>query len=71
MTIHFIYLDCQKCKERIHCDFCENHLGEALMRIRGIRSAEIQMATKCLSIDTDLDMDTLEEDLEDIGIFIQ
>ena len=71
MKYAFTYLDCQKCKERIHCDHCEKRLTESLLRIRGIRSADIQMATKCLSVDTDQDADTLEEALEDLGIFIQ
>ncbi|MGN0978576.1 MAG: heavy-metal-associated domain-containing protein [Faecousia sp.] len=71
MKYAFTYLDCQQCRERIHCDDCEKRLTEALLRLRGIRSADIQMATKCLSVDTDLDADTLEEALEDLGIFVR
>ncbi len=73
MTVNhaFTYLDCQKCKVRIHCDDCEKRLTEALLRIRGIRSADIQMAAKCLSVDLDQNADTLEEALEDLGIFVR
>ncbi|MGN1027479.1 MAG: heavy-metal-associated domain-containing protein [Faecousia sp.] len=71
MKYAFTYLDCQKCKERIRCDDCEKRLTEALLRIRGIRSADIQMAAKSLCVDTDLDADTLEEALEDLGIFVR
>ena len=66
----FTYIECQKCKEHVHCDDCEQRLTEALLRISGIQSAEIKMAAKSLSVDTAYDADTLEEALEEVGIFV-
>ena len=71
MTANFTYLDCQKCSERIHCVDCETRLTEVLLRITGIRSADIQMARKQLCVNTDMDADEMEEILENLGIFVQ
>ena len=71
MTANFTYLDCQKCNERTHCDDCEARLTEVLLRITGIQSADIQMARKHLSVNTEMDADEMEEILENLGIFVQ
>lgn len=65
MTANFTYLDCQKCNERIHCDDCEARLTEVLLRITGIQSADIQMARKHLSVNTEMEADKMEEILPD------
>ena len=71
MTANFTYLDCQRCSERIHCGDCESRLRDVLLRISGIQSADIQMARKVLSVNTQMDTDEVEEILENLGIFIQ
>ena len=64
------YLACQTCHAKVHCDECEKRLAEALMRMQGINSASIQIAARQALIDGSIDADTLEEALEDLGIFI-
>ena len=41
-----------------------------LVRLEGVNGAVVQMANKQLAIDGDLDSGTLEEALEDLGIFV-
>ena len=69
-SLYISYLACQTCHAKIHCDECEKRLEEALMRMQGVNGASIQMGTKQALIDGPIDIDTLEEVLEDLGIFI-
>lgn len=69
-SVSITYLACQTCHAKIHCDECEKRLEEALMRMQGVNGASIQMAAKQALIDGPIDADTLEEVLEDLGIFI-
>ena len=69
-SLSITYLACQTCHAKIHCDECEKRLEEALMRMQGINGASIQMAAMQALIDGSIDADTLEEALEDLGIFI-
>ena len=69
-SLSISYLACQTCHAKIHCDECEKRLEEALMRMQGINGASIQMAAKQCLVDGDIDADTLEEVLEDLGIFM-
>ena len=71
MTANFTYLDCQRCSERIHCGDCENRLRDVLLRITGIQSADIQMARKHLSVNTEMDADEMEEILENLSHFFK
>ena len=66
----FFYTGCQTCQARVHCEECEERLSQMLMRLEGINGAVVQMANKQLAIDGDLDSGTLEETLEDLGIFV-
>ena len=66
----FFYMGCQTCQARVHCEECEERLSQMLMRLEGINGAVVQMANKQLAIDGDLDSGTLEETLEDLGIFV-
>ena len=66
----FFYMGCQTCQARVHCEECEERLSQMLMRLEGINGAVVQMANKQLAIDRDLDSGTLEETLEDLGIFV-
>ena len=69
-SLSISYLACQTCHAKVHCDECEKRLEEALMRMQGVNGASIQMAAKQALIDGLIDIDTLEEALEDLGIFI-
>ena len=64
------YIACQTCPAKIHCDQCEKQLEEALMRSKEINGASVQIGAKSVLIDSDLDADTLEELLENLGIFV-
>ena len=66
----FFYMGCPTCQARVHCVECEERLSQMLMRLEGINGAVVQMANKQLAIDGDLDSGTLEETLEDLGIFV-
>ena len=70
-TISIYYLPCQICHAKVNCKECEVRLEEALMRIQGVNAAVFQMTVRQVQIDSSLDMDTLEEALEDMGLFAQ
>ena len=69
-TFDITYMPCQTCHARMHCDDCEKRLEEALWEMEGIRSASVQMGAKQVEIHSTLDKESLEEVLEDLGIFI-
>ena len=69
-TYTFFYMGCQSGQARVHCEECEERLSQMLVRLEGVNGAVVQMANKQLAIDGDLDSGTLEEALEDLGIFV-
>lgn len=69
-TLGISYMGCQTCQARIHCEECEKRISEVLMRIADVNCAVMQMANKQLIVDGSIDCDTLEEALEDMGIFV-
>ena len=60
---------CQTCKEQVHSDVCEKLLIKQLSEESEIRNVQVNMTAKTLSLDTTLDADTLEEVLEDVGLY--
>ena len=64
------YLSCQTCHAKVHCDECEKRLEEVLLRIQGIDRASVRMGPKQVHVEGSIDADTLEEVLEDLGLFI-
>ena len=64
------YLSCQTCHAKVHCDECEKRMEEALMRMQGIDRASVKMGPKQVQVEGGIDADTLEEVLEDLGIFL-
>lgn len=64
------YLPCRSCHAKIHCDECEKRLEEALMHVDGVNGASIQIAAKQALIAGPIDDDTLEEAMEELGVFI-
>ena len=53
----------------MHCDGCEKLLVKQLSEESEIRNVQVNMTAKTLSLDTTLDADTLEEVLEDVGLY--
>lgn len=67
----FTYLSCQACSQRVHCEQCQEQISEMLLRIRGVQSVEINIATKAMRIAFEgIDPDDIEETLENAGIFV-
>lgn len=70
-TLSLTYMGCQTCQTRVHCDECEARLEKAMMRLKSVYGVSIQMAKKNLIIETDMDIDSLTDSLEDLGVFIE
>lgn len=65
------YIECQSCKERVHCDQCESMRVEALMRMEGITGAEVNLARKYVSVEVEgISREDVESLLEDAGLFV-
>ena len=69
MDMRITYYRCQTCKEQVHCDGCEKLLVKQLSVEPGIQTVQVNMTAKTLSLDTTFDADTLEEVLEDVGLY--
>ena len=70
-TISVSYMPCQTCHVKMNCGDCEKLLEEALMRVHGVNSVSVQMTLKLVQMDSSLDIDTLEDVLEAVGMFLQ
>lgn len=68
-TYSVTYLPCQICNARIHCDHCESQLEKSILRISGVHSASLNMATKSLLADITTDQDAFLDALEVLGLF--
>ena len=65
------YLSCQACSQRVHCEQCQEQIAEMLLRIRGVQSAQVNMAAKTMHIEFEgIDADDIEEILENAGVFV-
>ena len=64
------YYRCQSCKENIHCDGCEKLVLKYLAEEPEISNVQLDLTAKEISFDTTVDADTLEEVLEDAGIYL-
>ena len=69
MDMRITYYRCQTCKEQVHCNGCEKLLVKQLSKEPEIQNVQVNMTAKTLSLDTTLDVDTLEEALEDVGLY--
>lgn len=70
-TFTISYLACQTCQAHMHCRECGERLCGMLMGHQGVHSAAVNMPDHRLEIDSTLDSDTLEEVMEDFGIFAE
>lgn len=66
----FIYLACQTCQAKIHCEKCAAEAREALLRMDGVDGAEVDMVTKTLSVSGNAEIDEVEIKLEDLGLLV-
>ncbi len=64
------YMKCQSCAAKVNCHECDAYLKDDLGREKTIDAVEVNMKQKLVSLDTELDMDDIEEVLEDRGLFI-
>jgi len=70
MDINFSYYKCQTCHAKVNCGVCEKDLLERLGEIPGIIRAEMVILKNQLTLETSLDEDSVEEVLEDCGLFV-
>lgn len=63
------YLPCQSCQAKVNCERCAQNIADGLKK-HGIDGAEINIPQNALCVETDADGDTLEEYLEDLGVFV-
>ena len=70
MNLSFSYFKCQTCASKVHCNDCGKELREDLLKNPEIESVEFDMNKKEIFIESTLDMDSLEETLEDAGLFV-
>ena len=68
--VSFIYLACQTCQAKIHCDQCGETLSQSLLQRSGIIQADLNMISKIATIDSSLPADDLEICLEDLGVLM-
>lgn len=64
------YYRCQGCKENVHCNKCEKVVLKYLAEEPEITNVQLDLTAKEISFDTTLDAETLEEVLEDVGIYL-
>lgn len=69
-SMTFIYLACQTCQAKIHCDQCGEDVTSSLLQMDGIEKIELNMVAKTISISGSADMDDLECKLEDLGFLL-
>ena len=70
-NLSFVYLACQTCQAKIHCDECEEKLISALQQKDGIDTVTLSMKTKQCSVEGSADLDDVEIILEDLGLFLE
>lgn len=70
MEFRFSMNTCQFCVSHSHCDQCGEELAERLLANPAIAQMRIDMKTRSMQVDTDLDREDLEDFLEERGVFI-
>lgn len=69
-TLPVIYMKCAFCTAKTRCEACGRELDTALMENSGIHTAVVNVPEKTVRLEHELDPDTLEELLEDAGLFL-
>ncbi len=69
-TLPVVYMKCTFCTAKIHCEACGRELDAMLMQQDGIQSAVVNVPEKTVRLEHELDPDTVEELLEDVGLFL-
>lgn len=69
--LSFVYLACQTCQAKIHCDECEEKIVCALRQKDGIDTVTLSMKTKQALVEGNADLDDVEIMFEDLGLFLE
>ena len=68
--ITFLYLACQTCQAKIHCEQCGADVTNSLLQMGGIDRVALNMVARTLSVSGNISGDDLEMKLEDLGFLI-
>ena len=68
--ITFLYLACQTCQAKIHCEQCGEDVTNSLLQMGGVDSVALNMVAKTLAVSGNISGDDLEMKLEDLGFLI-
>lgn len=68
--ITFLYLACQTCQAKIHCEQCGADVTNSLLQMGGVDSVALNMVAKTLAVSGNISGDDLEMKLEDLGFLI-
>ena len=68
--ITFLYLACQTCQAKIHCEQCGEDVTNSLLQMGGVDSVALNMVAKTLTVSGNISSDDLEMKLEDFGFLI-
>lgn len=66
---NFSYLPCQSCHAKVNCSTCAENILSELHKHTSLH-AEIDIFQKNIVIESTLDADTVEEVLENLGVFV-
>ena len=63
----FSYLPCQTCSAKIHCEQCQETIAGAILHVKGVEAAEVNIPVKTITVFGDSpDEDEFEDLVEDI-----
>ena len=68
--ITFLYLACQTCQAKIHCEQCGADVTNSLLQMGGVDRVALNMVAKTLTVSGNISSDDLEMKLEDFGFLI-
>ena len=67
----FSYLPCQTCSAKIHCEQCQETIAGAILHVKGVEAAEVNIPVKTITVFGDSpDEDEFEETMDAFGVFL-
>lgn len=69
-TVSVIYMKCQFCTAKNHCESCSEELAAALAGKPGVQSARVNIPDKKVFLEHSLDPDDLEDTLDEMGLLL-
>ncbi len=61
---------CGSCVSHSHCKDCCSRIEEDLLKTAPVREVSLDPVKKLLTVEADADSDTLEDLLDDMGVFV-